>query len=135
VQVDMNFADYRRTGHMFNGAFGIGGLMSGRRQLVQWILALTGAMVLMCYGQSLYAADPLKGSKLYQSHCINCHGANGSGEMPNTPDFSRGEKLLQSDNVLLESIKAGQGMMPAYRGMFTDDEIRDVIAYVRTLRR
>lgn len=101
----------------------------------QPFLFLTGVLLAVVYIQAPYAADPLQGAKSYQSHCINCHGANGAGEIPNVPDFSRGERLLQPDDTLLETIKAGKGMMPAYRGVFTDDEIRDLIAYVRTLRR
>ena len=108
-----------------------------RRGLARYPLVLLTGMVLSIAGyiQTSCAADPLQGAKTYQSSCINCHGANGAGEIPNVPDFSRGERLLQPDDTLMETIKSGKGMMPAYRGMFTDDEIRDVIAYIRTLRR
>lgn len=99
------------------------------------VFLLTGALLSLVCNQAVYAADPLAGGKLYQSHCINCHGANGAGEIPNIPDFSRGESLLRPDSTLLETIKSGQGMMPAFRGMFSDDEILDLIAYLRTLRR
>ena len=108
-----------------------------RCRLARYPLLLLTGMLLSVAGniQTSYAADPLQGAKSYQSNCINCHGANGAGEIPNVPDFSRGERLLQPDNILMETIKSGKGMMPAYRGIFTDDEIRDVIAYIRTLRR
>ena len=101
----------------------------------QSFMRLAGVLLALGYIQISYAADPLQGVKLYQLHCINCHGANGAGEIPNVPDFSRGERLLQPDDTLLETIKSGKGMMPAYRGMFSDDEILDLIAYIRTLRR
>jgi len=109
--------------------------ISQGRSARQPLLLLTGVLLAVGYSQTPYAADPLQGAKSYQSNCINCHGANGAGEIPNAPDFSRGERLLQPDNVLMETIKSGKGMMPAYRGMFTDDEILDLIAYIRTLRR
>ena len=99
------------------------------------ILSLVVLFFLLVGNDAATAADPLRGGKSYQSHCINCHGANGAGEIPGIPDFSRGESLLQPDNALLETIKSGKGMMPAYRGIFSDDEIRDVIAYLRILRR
>ena len=101
----------------------------------RYISSLVVVFFLLVGNDAATAADPLRGGKSYQSHCINCHGANGAGEIPNIPDFSRGESLLQSDNALLETIKSGKGMMPAYRGIFSDDEIRDVIAYLRILRR
>jgi cytochrome c6 len=115
---------------MLNGDCRLGGaIIKASRRI------LAGLLLSLVCNQALYAADPFTGGKLYQSHCLNCHGASGAGEIPNIPDFSRGESLLQPDNTLLETIKSGKGMMPAFRGIFTDDEIRDVIAYVRTLRR
>jgi len=112
-----------------------GRLVGKNRQGNRPFLLLIGAFLSFVCIDTVYAADPLQGGKSYQSHCINCHGANGAGEIPNAPDFARGERLLQPDNTLLETIKSGKGMMPAYRGVLTDEEIRDVIAYVRTLRR
>ena len=82
-----------------------------------------------------WAADPQKGSKLYTKNCKNCHGANGMGQMPGLPDFRRGDGLLRSDNDLLQFIRNGSGMMPAYRGLLSDRDILDVISYLRTLRR
>jgi len=41
---------------------------------------------------------------------------------------------LQADSVLLTSIKSGKAIMPSYRGALNDNEILDVIAYLRTLR-
>jgi cytochrome c6 len=80
------------------------------------------------------AADPQQGRKVYKTHCENCHGANGAGQIPGAPDFLRGNALLKPDLELLRTVKAGRGMMPAYQGMFTDAELLDVIAYLRTLR-
>jgi cytochrome c6 len=81
------------------------------------------------------AADPQQGVKFYTKHCQNCHGATGVAQMPGVPDFSRSQGLLRSDNDLLQFIRNGSGMMPAYRGLLSDRDILDVIAYLRTLRR
>ena len=90
-------------------------------------------VLLLGYSGSAFAADPTKGGKLYSKHCTNCHGSSGSAQLPGTPDFSRGEKLLQPDTALMEKIKEGIGMMPAYQGRLTDEEILDVISFLRTL--
>jgi mono/diheme cytochrome c family protein len=81
-----------------------------------------------------FAADPTKGRVIYMTHCQNCHGANGVGQLPGMPDFSRGESLFRPDIELVRAILAGRGMMPAYRGMFTEEELLDVVAFLRTLR-
>ncbi len=81
------------------------------------------------------AADASKGSKIYAKYCQNCHGSNGAGQIPGAPDFSRGERMLQPDSVIVESIKNGQGVMPSFRGQLTVNELFDITAYLRTLRR
>lgn len=79
------------------------------------------------------AADTFNGGKLYAVHCVSCHGVTGVNVMPNAPNFAQGEGLLKPDSSLLPSIKNGINAMPAYEGILTDQEILDVIAYVRTL--
>ena len=81
------------------------------------------------------AADINNGGQLYARHCQTCHGDRGRPMMPGMPDFTRGEKLFQADASLVSSIKQGKSVMPAYRGLLTDEEILDVVAYLRTLRR
>ncbi len=93
------------------------------------------ALALLCGAPAAaFAADPTKGRVIYNTHCQNCHGANGAGQLPGMPDFTRGDSLFRPDIELVRSIMAGRGMMPAYRGMFTEEELLDVVAFLRTLR-
>ena len=109
------------------------------RQRVSSVMTRTSLLLVFCsiwLGMPLAeAADPQQGVKFYTKHCQNCHGATGVAQMPGLPDFSRSQGLLRSDNDLLQFIRNGSGMMPAYRGLLTDRDILDVIAYLRTLRR
>jgi len=100
---------------------------------------LHGALLLSCamliaIPQAI-AGDPVKGGKTYNQLCKKCHGASGKSTFPGVADFSRGEGLMVADDELLQKIKAGQGMMPAFRGILKDDDISDVITYLRKLRR
>jgi cytochrome c6 len=79
------------------------------------------------------AADMIKGGELYAEHCASCHGASGISVMLNAPNFAKNESLLQPDPVLLTSIKNGKNAMPAYQGILNDQDILDVIVYLRTL--
>lgn len=79
------------------------------------------------------AGDTVRGAEIYRNQCAICHGSNGRPVMPAAPDFSRRTTLLKPDPVLLQSIRAGKGAMPAYEGILRDLQILDVIAYLRTL--
>ena len=81
-----------------------------------------------------FAGDVFSGKSIYQEHCSGCHGATGRGEVGNSPDFSRGEGLMQSDGSLVATIASGRGVMPGYEGLLTDQEIFDVVSYLRVLR-
>lgn len=96
------------------------------------LVALTAALLLP--GAS-FAANVIEGQRIYNQHCIGCHGPGGHSAMPNAPHFSRGERLMQPDMMLLATIKAGKMMMPSFNGVLRDQEILDVIAYLRTLQR
>jgi cytochrome c6 len=96
--------------------------MIGRIKLLGAGLAKTSlylAFLLLALGSGTsYAADPGKGGRLYAMQCSSCHGSSG---------------MMQPDALLLSSIKTGKNAMPAYRGILSDPDILDVIAYLRTL--
>jgi len=100
-----------------------------------WLRTIVAVVAggLLFSANPVLAADPSAGSRIYIKHCQDCHGADGKPVFPGAPDFSRGEKLLQPDADLLNAIKNGTGIMPAYQGLYTDEELLDVVAYLRTL--
>lgn len=81
----------------------------------------------------LFASDLANGQQIYRRHCASCHGNNGIAMMAGAADFARGEGLLRSDFDLLDRIKAGRKACPAYLGILSEQEIFDVIAYIRSL--
>jgi len=99
------------------------------------LMGLFGLTLLVgTFSGSVFAADPGVGGQLYTKNCSTCHGDDGKGTMPGIPDFTRGEGLFFSNEVLVETIRNGKSVMPAYKGILTDDEIRDVVAYLRMYR-
>lgn len=94
------------------------------------------AVVALCApGAPVVAADVMKGSRVYAMHCASCHGPAGVSVMRGAPNLARAERMLQSDVALLGAIRSGKNAMPAYAGILTDQQILDVVAYSRTLRR
>lgn len=98
-------------------------------------LVILGSVFLSSVVLPANGADISNGKRLYQLHCAGCHGPTGVNLIPAAPNFARGEGLMQPDLTLLNTIKSGKRAMPAFRGILKDQEILDVIAFSRTLRR
>jgi mono/diheme cytochrome c family protein len=75
---------------------------------------------------------PLTGSELYQSNCVSCHGAAGNlgGSGAKNLQISTLEKA-----AIIQQVTQGKGMMSAYKGILSTDEIEKVADYVLTLRK
>lgn len=78
------------------------------------------------------ASDINIGRGIYQRLCTSCHGVNGRPNMAAAPNFKRGQGLMQSDQALHKRIQSGKNACPAYLGILNDQQILDVIAYIRT---
>lgn len=85
------------------------------------------------------ANDP-PGAALYRTKsCVTCHAKDGSGNTPagkavKTPDLRAETVQKKSDDALAKSIADGVGKMPAFGNALTAEQIRDVVAYIRTLK-
>jgi mono/diheme cytochrome c family protein len=85
------------------------------------------------------AAGVRMGESIFRQYCFVCHGLDGKGTtmrptLPPIPDFTSPTFHKEhSDAQLLISILEGKGtLMPANRGRVTEDQARDLVAYVRT---
>jgi putative heme-binding domain-containing protein len=88
-------------------------------------------LVLAAVAPFCFAQDDLA-ARLFQANCTYCHGARGEGGRG--PDLTLGRyKRGGSDAELFATIRNGVPgtEMPAVRA--TDDEVRRLVAYVRTL--
>lgn len=76
---------------------------------------------------------------LYKTKCQMCHGADGKGQTPMGPklgvrDFHSPVVAKESDQMLFDITKNGKNKMPAYNGKLTDDQIKDLVKYIRSLK-
>ena len=75
---------------------------------------------------------------LYKTKCAACHGADGKGEtavgkVNKVRDLGSPEVQQQSDADLTAVITGGKGKMPAYGKSLKPDQVKDLVAYIRTL--
>jgi mono/diheme cytochrome c family protein len=78
-----------------------------------------------------------QGADTYKAKCAMCHGADGSASTPagkamKAPAVGTFAKESQAD--LIAITKSGKGKMPAYAGKLTDPQIKDVVAYMVSLK-
>ena len=108
---------------------------------------LVTAITVLVTVQTTNAQDKAEGKKLYVTYCSGCHGETGKGDgpaavsLPVKPvNHSEGTVMNQiPDKVLSEIItKGGQSVgkspfMPGWGSQLNDKQIRDLVAYVRSL--
>jgi len=76
---------------------------------------------------------------LYKSKCQVCHGADGKGDTAagkklGVKDFHSPEVAKMSESELFDITKKGKDKMPPYDKKLTDDQIKQLVKYVRTLK-
>ena len=84
--------------------------------------------------------DPVTGREIYVNTCIQCHGIDGKGArgirlVPPPADLSSQAVQERLDGTLFKRIHEGKPntAMGAWKHALSDEEIWDVLAYVRTL--
>jgi mono/diheme cytochrome c family protein len=100
----------------------------------------TAAMILLAISISAPAMAQASGADTYKAKCAMCHGADGLAATPMAKNlkvlsFKAPEMVKATDAQFLASTTNGKGKMPAYKGKLTDAQIKDVLAYVRTLQK
>jgi mono/diheme cytochrome c family protein len=80
-----------------------------------------------------------QGADLFKAKCAMCHGADGSGsamgKKMGAHDFTAAEVQKMSDADLTETITKGKNKMPAYADKLKPEEIKGLVAYIRTLKK
>lgn len=99
-------------------------------------------------GPEATAARAVRGKDMFQVECSVCHGQNGEGDggwgkalYPNAANLHKDRTQTKTDGMLFWEIAHGVNLtgMPAFGkdfpgGYHTDDEIWDLVAYIRTLK-
>jgi mono/diheme cytochrome c family protein len=107
-------------------------------------LIIAAGLLLLC---SIAHADHERGKRIYRENCTPCHGESGKGDgigarsLPVRPaDHTNAAVMTSHSNSFLRDViaKGGGAMglssfMPAWQGILKEDDIQDLIDYIRTL--
>ena len=121
------------------------------------VVAMAGIASLLPAEQFARASDDLaQGAALYAEHCASCHGAELEGApdwrrqgedglYPAPPHDATGHTWHHGDRLLFDYTKlGGEGLfaargitdfesgMPGFAEILTDDEIRNVLAFIKS---
>lgn len=102
---------------------------------VSWLVIL----LFVCgYGLLAQEAGKSDGAATFKSKCVICHGADGSGNTPlgkqlQAANLHSKDVQKLSDAELRKTVHDGQANMPAFADQLSDEEITQVVKYVRHL--
>lgn len=86
--------------------------------------------------------EPAPPQTLFERHCMTCHGVQGRGDgpmgealMPPPPDLTDQTTRDKSDAELLQILRDGSSStaMPPFKYRLTEQQLRDLVAYIRSL--
>ena len=75
---------------------------------------------------------------LYKSKCAVCHATDGAGDTTmgkklGVKDFRSPDVSKMTDAELFDVTKKGKNKMPSYDKKLTDEQIKDLVKYIRNL--
>jgi cytochrome c6 len=97
------------------------------------------ALILLTLMFSTYAfAD--SGADIYKTKCSACHGKNGAGDTMlgknlKLRPLGSDEVQERSDDELFAIISKGKNRMPSFDRKLSKDQIRDLVKYIRLLKK
>ena len=94
-------------------------------------------VVVSFVAQFSFAASADAGKATFSAKCAVCHGADGAGKVKGTPDLRTADVQKKSDADLAAYVADGGGKPVhafAKKGL-TDDQIKDTVAFIRTLKK
>ncbi len=79
-------------------------------------------------------------ASVYKTKCAACHGVVGDASTPagkalKVPSFTSEAVLKETDDNLLAIAKNGKGKMPAWHDKLSDEQLKDLIAFIHELQK
>jgi cbb3-type cytochrome c oxidase subunit III len=99
------------------------------------VAVIVAALALLSFAPKA-AADEAAGKQLFQSNCVVCHGADGTGtptgKSLKAPDLNSDQVQKMTDAQIADQIANGKNNMPPFKNTLSKDQISSLVAYVKT---
>ena len=112
---------------------------TGRALICVGVAASLSIGLAACRPAPALTAQEAEGKHLYQVRCAHCHEDNDLALKKVPPDLHGvfAQKTLPSgapatDEAVRQNVLAGKGMMPAFSGRFTGEQMAALLAYLHT---
>jgi len=98
-------------------------------------------MAALSQRSSLAAPAPAgDGAETFKAKCAACHGPDGAGataagKAMKVRDLGSADVQSQTDDQLFDIIAKGKGKMPGYEKPLGADKCKELVAYIRTLKK
>jgi cytochrome c6 len=117
-------------------------LIPGRNHMKSFGNAVIGGLIVVLVAMAFAIASPsarADGAATYKAKCVSCHGADGAGSPVGIKlgahDFRSDEVRKMTDDELANVTAKGKNKMPAYEKQLKPEEIKDLIAYIRAMKK
>ena len=102
--------------------------------------ALFRVTAILALASAAICASAEQVADVYKSKCAACHGPAGDANTPagkalKVPAFNSDAVAKESDATLLEIAKGGKGKMPAWQGKLSDDQLKNLVAFIHSLQK
>jgi cytochrome c6 len=115
------------------------GAISGREILRRRFGTVGALMAVISFGflgfaTTACAADDA--ASAFKNNCVVCHAADGTGSATgkalNAPDLNSAAVQKLTAAQMIDTISNGKNNMPPFKGILSDDQIKDVVTYLRS---
>ena len=105
-----------------------------RMQVFATVMAIAVVFLLALSAQAQNASETL-----YKSKCATCHGVDGTSSAMGTKmgahDLAAAAVQGMSDTELTDIITNGKNKMPKYGASLKPEDIKGLVAYIRTFKK
>jgi len=109
------------------------------------VLVVSFTLFLIVFAKADTKGEPEEGKEKFQQICASCHGPEGKGDGPAAAALDPKPRNLSdaayvsglTDDHIFKTVKEGgaavgkSALMPAWGGTISDEDIWNVIAYIR----